>query len=74
MDYNRGNLFAKRLYKYMRMRDLTLNRVAKLSGLTASTLNNIINRSSSSRVDTIYRVCNGLHTSVRDFFRLSSLQ
>ncbi|MBT9670884.1 helix-turn-helix domain-containing protein [Secundilactobacillus kimchicus] len=68
MEFDHGKLFTDRLYKYMRDRNLTLNRVATLSNITASTLNNIVNRGSAPRIDTIYKICDGLDISVRDFF------
>lgn len=67
-DINHGEFFIKRLYKYMEQENLTLNRVATLSDITPSTLNNIVNRKSAPRIDTIYKLCSGLGISVHDFF------
>ncbi|PWG01119.1 XRE family transcriptional regulator [Levilactobacillus bambusae] len=52
----------------MKQENITLNRVATLSDITASTLNNIVNRGSAPRIDTIRKICNGLNISVHDFF------
>lgn len=68
MNSNDAELFKERLYYYMKDQNLTLNRVAVLSGITASTLNNIINRGSAPRLDTMHRLCTGLGISVHDFF------
>jgi len=68
MDIDHGKIFTEQLYTYMKQENITLNRVATLSGIRASTLNNIVNRGSAPRIDTIYKICNGLGISVRDFF------
>lgn len=68
MELDHGKKFTDRLYEYMRDKNLTLNRVATLSGIRASTLNNIVNRGSAPRIDTIYKICAGLDISVHDFF------
>ncbi|WP_459471065.1 helix-turn-helix domain-containing protein, partial [Pediococcus pentosaceus] len=62
-----GAAFKKRLYEYMNTQNLTLNRAATPSGITPSTLNNIVNRESAPRLDTMLKICNGLNISVRDF-------
>lgn len=71
MDNHDGTLFKDRLYFYMKEQNITLNRVAVLSGITASTLNNIVNRNSAPRLDTIHKICEGLNISVKDFFDFS---
>lgn len=52
----------------MREKNLTLHRVSILAGITNSTLSNIIYRKSSPQLDTIYKVCERLDISVKDFF------
>lgn len=66
MDH--GKIFVEKLYGHMREQNITLSRVAVLSGISASTLNNIVNRGSAPRLDTIYKICTGLGISVHDFF------
>lgn len=68
VDNNHSQLFKDRLYFYMNEQNLTLNRVATLSGMPATTLSNIVNRGSAPRIDTIYKICSGLNVSVEDFF------
>lgn len=68
MEINDAELFQSRLYELIEARNLTIHRVAILSGITPSTLNNIINRGSAPRIDTIRKICRGLGISVRDFF------
>lgn len=68
MEINDGLFFKERLYSYMDQNNLTLNRVATLSDITASTLNNLVNRESAPRLNTIRKICSGLGISVHDFF------
>ena len=50
-------------------RGITVNRLATISGVTQSTLNNIISgRNNSVTVSTIKKLCDGLDISLREFF------
>lgn len=50
-------------------RNITLNKLAIISGITQSTLNNIISgRNKSTTVSTIKKICDGLEISVLEFF------
>lgn len=50
-------------------RQITVNRLATLSGVTQSTLNNIVSgRNNSATVSTIKKLCDGLNISLREFF------
>lgn len=50
-------------------RQITVNRLATLSGVTQSTLNNIVSgRNNSVTVSTIKKLCDGLDISLRAFF------
>ena len=50
-------------------RQITVNRLATLSGVTQSTLNNIVSgRNNSTTVSTIKKLCDGLDISLREFF------
>lgn len=68
MELEHSNLFKERLYEYLRKNNLTMNRLATLSGMAPTTLSNIVNRGSAPRIDTIYKICNGLNISVHEFF------
>lgn len=68
LEMNHSDLFKERLYSYMREQNITLNRVATLSAMAPTTLSNIVNRGSAPRLDTIYKICDGLGISVHDFF------
>ena len=50
-------------------RGITINKLAIISGITQSTLNNIIGgRNNSATVSTIKKLCDGLEISIIDFF------
>lgn len=50
-------------------RGITINKLAIISGITQSTLNNIIGgRNNSATVSTIQKLCDGLEISIIDFF------
>ena len=50
-------------------RNITVNKLSIISGVTQSTLNNIVSgRNNSATVSTIKKICDGLEISVVDFF------
>ncbi len=50
-------------------RDLTINGLSRVCGITQSTLNNIINgRNNSANVSTIQKICDGLEIDLPTFF------
>lgn len=58
-----------RIEELCRNRGITLNRLATLSGLTQSTVNNITSgRNHSTTVSTIKKICDGLDITLREFF------
>ena len=58
-----------RILELCRQRHITVNRLATLSGVTQSTLNNIVSgRNNSATVATIKKLCDGLDISLREFF------
>ena len=51
-------------------RNITVNKLATISGVTQSTLSNIIGgRNNSTTVSTIQKLCDGLGITIEDFFR-----
>lgn len=51
---------------------ITVNKLATLSGITQSTLNNIISgRNNSTTISTIKKICDGLDMEIIDFFSSS---
>lgn len=64
-----GQLIAARLISLINEQNLTINRVANLSGMKQSTLNSIFSgQSKRPTITTIRRVCGTLGISVHDFF------
>lgn len=58
-----------RILELCAQRQITVNRLATLSGVTQSTLNNIVSgRNHSATVSTIKKLCDGLDISLRSFF------
>ena len=59
----------QRILELCAQREITVNRLATLSGVTQSTVNNIISgRNNSTTVATIKKLCDGLAITLRDFF------
>lgn len=60
---------VKRLYELCDERSVTINGISTISGVTQSTISDIVNhRTKSARVDTIQKLCDGFEISVRQFF------
>lgn len=64
-----GEAVRLRILELCRSRGITVNKLATMSGVTQSTLNNIISgRNNSATVSTIKKICDGLEISIEDFF------
>lgn len=49
--------------------NISVNKLAAMSGVTQSTLNNIVNgRNNSTTVSTVKKLCDGLDITIKDFF------
>jgi transcriptional regulator with XRE-family HTH domain len=60
---------ATRIIELCKENNITINKLADLSGLTQSTLDSIVNgKSRNPQIITIYKICNGLHISLAEFF------
>ena len=58
-----------RILELCAQRNITVNRLATISGVTQPTLNNIVSgRNNSATVSTIKKLCDGLDISLREFF------
>lgn len=58
-----------RILELCAQRKITVNRLATLSGVTQSTLSNIVSgRNHSATVSTVKKLCDGLDISLREFF------
>lgn len=64
-----GEAVKKRIVELCAERRITLNRLATISGITQSTINNITGgRNKSATISTIKKICDGLEMSIKDFF------
>ena len=64
-----GEAVQIRIKNLCRDNNITVNKLAIVSGLTQSTLNNIVSgRNNSTTVSTIKKICDGLNISIQDFF------
>ena len=62
----------QRILDLCAQRGITVNRLATLSGVTQSTVNNIVSgRHHSATVATDKKLCDGLDITLRDFFDAS---
>ena len=59
----------KRIYELCDERNLTINKLCTISGITQSTLANINSRQNANlNILTIMRICRGLNITLQDFF------
>lgn len=60
---------AKRILDLCGERGITPNKLSTISGMTQSTINNIINTGSKNpTVSTIKKICDGLEITLSEFF------
>ena len=58
-----------RILELCRERNITVNKLSTICGITQSTLNNIVNRESTNpTISTIKKICDGLEITIVDFF------
>lgn len=66
---NIGVAVKNRILELCSERNITINKLGTLSGVTQSTINNIISgRNNSTTISTIKKLCDGLNISIGDFF------
>ncbi len=66
---NIGEAVKERIFQLCRERNISVNMLCTMSGVTQSTVNNIINgRNKSTTISTIKKLCDGLEITVEDFF------
>ena len=64
-----GSAVKERILELCSERDITINKLSNISGITQSTLNNIVsNRNNSTTMSTIKKICDGLDITIKDFF------
>ena len=60
---------VKRIYELVDERQLTINKISTISGITQSTVSDIVNGVTSNvKITTIKKLCDGLDISIREFF------
>ena len=58
-----------RILELCHERNITINKLCTISGITQSTINNIVSkRNKSTTISTIKKICDGLEISIEDFF------
>ena len=66
---NIGEAVKERILELCRERDITINKLSNMSGVTQSTVNNIVSgRNNSTTISTIKKLCDGLGITIEEFF------
>ena len=66
---NIGEAVRMRIIELCRQRDISINKLCSMSGVTQSTINNIVSgRNNSATISTIKKLCDGLSLSLGEFF------
>ena len=64
-----GEAVRQRILQLCEERDISINKLSSISGVTQSTVNNIISgRNKSATVSTIKKLCDGLGITIDEFF------
>lgn len=64
-----GIAVKERILQLCNERELSINKLCSISGITQSTVNNIVNgRNNSTTIATIKKLCDGLEITLEDFF------
>ena len=64
-----GEAVRHRIIMLCQERNISINKLSSISGVTQSTVNNIISgRNNSATVTTIKKLCDGLDIKISEFF------
>ena len=64
-----GQAVRERIIELCREREISINKLSDMSGVTQSTVNNIVSgRNNSATVSTLKKLCDGLGITIQDFF------
>ena len=64
-----GEAVRQRIIQLCQDRDISINKLSSISGVTQSTVNNIVSgRNNSATVSTVKKLCDGLGITIEDFF------
>lgn len=65
-----GEAVRQRIIQLCLERNISINKLSGISGVTQSTVNNIVSgRNNSATVSTIKKLCDGLDITIEEFFR-----
>lgn len=63
------NAIAQRILQLCEEKNITLNKLSTIAGITQSTLNDVVyGKSKNPTIKTIYYICMGLEIDMKDFF------
>ena len=66
---NIGEAVKERILELCRENDISINKLSSMSGVTQSTVNNIVSgRNNSATISTIKKLCDGLGITIEEFF------
>ena len=66
---NVGEVVKNRIIELCKLRGISINKLCNMSGITQSTVNNIISgRNHSTSISTIKKLCDGLDITLGEFF------
>lgn len=64
-----GKATAQRIINLCEQHQITPNKLSTISGITQSTINNILNTGSKNpTISTVKKICDGLKITLSDFF------
>ena len=67
---NIGEATRLRIKELCLEKEITVNKLSTICGITQSTLNNIVSgRNNGTTVSTVKKICDGLEISIQDFFK-----
>lgn len=66
---NISTAVKNRILNLCHERDISVNRLCTICGITQSTINNIVSgRNNSTTVSTVKKICDGLNITLGEFF------
>lgn len=69
MPVNVGEAVKERILQLCKEENLSINKLSSMSGVTQSTVNNIVSgRNHSTTISTIKKLCDGLGITIEEFF------
>ena len=64
-----GEAVKERILELCREKNISINKLSTMSGVTQSTVNNIVSsRNRSATISTIKKLCDGLGITIEQFF------